>query len=291
MKVAFFSTAWTTETLEIILSWIHLVLQKSSKDDAILLYEPLYKALCEQGFSNKCATFTANEDVVADALISFGGDGTILESVRHVVKHQVPILGINLGRLGFLTSVKMRQKENVFWALKNKNHQLQHRVMLEVATSSLLPNYTALNEITLQKCDSSSMISIRVLVGGTLLNEYWADGLIIATPTGSTAYSLSCGGPIIAPGTNVMCITPMAPHNLTVRPVVLDIQSELEITVEGRMQQFMLTVDNQTQFLPPSQKIQIKKAAQTVPFLLLEGENFYKTLRNKLLWGADKRSR
>ena len=285
MHIAFFGTQLTDDALSVLINWIEIV----QTQHQLSLYEPLYKALQKRKKKVKCWIFTKGTDVQADVLISFGGDGTILEALPYILYYQTPILGINMGRLGFLASLNSYPIIKIIRALAEKDYVLQERSMLNVYADSP-KSIAALNEVTIQKRDSSSMIAIKVFADGILLNTYWADGIIVATPTGSTAYSLSCGGPIIAPGTKVMCITPVAPHSLTVRPIILDINTQLDVEVEGRIQQYMLSIDSNTFLLEPSQKIKIVQAEKTAPFILLKGEHFFNTLRNKLHWGLDQRS-
>lgn len=285
MRIAFFATQITPNMLSFLTEWIQHTEQKHD----ILLYTGLYDALMADFPLKNCVAFQKKTDLQADILVSLGGDGTILEAVQYILKHQVPILGINMGRLGFLANVRNYPIAEIMQAIENKNYTLEHRVMLGVEPKNLLAGMSALNEITVQKRDSSSMISIKVSANHILLNTYWADGIIISTPTGSTAYSLSCGGPIMVPNIKVICITPMAPHNLTVRPIILDINTILDIEVEGRIHQYMLSVDNQTVIVESQEKLRITQAKQTAPFILLEGEDFFNTLRNKLNWGLDNR--
>ena len=285
MRIAFFATQITPNMLSFLTEWIQHTQQKHD----ILLYTGLYDALMVDFPLQNCVAFQKKTDLQADILVSLGGDGTILEAVQYILKHQVPILGINMGRLGFLANVRNYAIAEIMQAIENKNYTLEHRVMLGVEPKNLLAGMSALNEITVQKRDSSSMISIKVSANHILLNTYWADGIIISTPTGSTAYSLSCGGPIMVPNIKVICITPMAPHNLTVRPIILDINTILDIEVEGRIHQYMLSVDNQTVIVESQEKLRITQAKQTAPFIVLEGEDFFNTLRNKLNWGLDNR--
>lgn len=226
----------------------------------------------------------------ADMLISIGGDGTMLDSVSYIHDLGTPILGINTGRLGFLASIGPEDLDLALDYIISGNYKTEERTVLEVQKPVIEPKGFALNEITVLKKDSSSMLTIHVEVNGEFLCDYWADGLIISTPTGSTAYSLSCGGPIVLPGSNNLIITPIAPHNLTVRPMVLPDHAPISIRVEGRGDQFLMAMDSKTVTLDMGTEIVLQKADFTVNLMQPEGVSFFKTLRNKLMWGIDKRN-
>ncbi len=229
----------------------------------------------------------------ADFIISLGGDGTILETLDLVRDSGIPVLGVNTGRLGFLASVYKEDLEEAIALLLNKRFSLDKRDIIELSGPSAalfdaLP--FAVNELTVMKKDSSSMITIETLVNGEFLNAYWADGLIVSTPTGSTGYSLSCGGPIIVPGSSNFVITPIAPHNLNVRPIVLSNHSEISITVRGRSLHYMVSLDSRSANIDSTVELKLKKASFTFNILQLDGQHFFKTIRNKLMWGLDKRN-
>jgi NAD+ kinase len=222
-------------------------------------------------------------------MICLGGDGTVLDAVRLAHDKNIAILGINTGRLGFLANVNPEDLPEALQKIAQERYTIQERILLH---ADGLPDNSfpyALNDITFQKRDSASMIVLKVWANGIFLNDYWADGLIFSTPTGSTAYSLSCGGPIMTPDTNNLVITPLAPHNLSARPLVLSADTELKIAITGRTEQFMVSLDHYTQFLDASRVITLKKAPFRAQMLVLEGENFYQTLRGKLNWGKDNR--
>ena len=227
-----------------------------------------------------------------DLLISLGGDGTMLETLKFVKDTGVPVLGVNTGRLGFLASVAKNEFENAIEKILNGNFELDKRSVIQVDSDKKLfsgLNY-AVNEVTIHKKDSSAMISIDTYVDGEFLNSYWADGLIISTATGSTAYSLSCGGPIMIPGSGNFCITPIAPHNLNVRPVVLGNNHKIELIVKGRSSESLITLDSRNAVISNSSPIILNKADFTFNLIKLSGQTFFNTLRNKLLWGIDKRN-
>ena len=228
-----------------------------------------------------------------DLLISFGGDGTLLDTVTMIKDSNIPVLGINAGRLGFLANITQEDIDLAVKALKNKDYKLDHRSLLKVKSKTLSEVKTsnfALNEITVHKKDSSSMLKIDAFLDNEFLNSYWADGLIISTPTGSTAYSLSCGGPIISPGSNNFVITPVSPHNLNLRPMVVGDQVVIRLRAESRESQFLLTMDSRSITIENNEEILISKADFSIKLIELPDHNFFKTIRNKLFWGKDSRN-
>jgi NAD+ kinase len=227
-----------------------------------------------------------------DYLISIGGDGSILDTVTLVRDSNIPILGINTGRLGFLSNISMQEIDLAIEALHSKKYKVDERALLKVKTEDNLFGETnfALNELTIHKKDSSSMITIHAYINNQYLNSYWADGLIIATPTGSTAYSLSCAGPIVVPGSENFVITPVAPHNLNVRPVVVSDNSEIKLKVEGRGMQFLASLDSRSETIDSKYELTIVKENFKIGLIQLEHQDFLRTIRNKLMWGIDKRN-
>ena len=228
-----------------------------------------------------------------DLLISFGGDGTLLDTVTMIKDSNIPVLGINAGRLGFLANITQEDIDLAVKALKNKDYKLDHRSLLKVKSKTLSEVKTsnfALNEITVHKKDSSSMLKIDAFLDNEFLNSYWADGLIISTPTGSTAYSLSCGGPIISPGSNNFVITPVSPHNLNLRPMVVGDQVVIRLRAESRESKFLLTMDSRSITIENNEEILISKADFSIKLIELPDHNFFKTIRNKLFWGKDSRN-
>jgi len=228
-----------------------------------------------------------------DLLISFGGDGTLLDTVTMIKNSDIPILGVNAGRLGFLANINQDDILLVVKALKYKNYQIDERSLLHVENKNILKHTVsnfALNEVTLHKKDSSSMLKIDAFLDEEFLNTYWSDGLIIATPTGSTAYSLSCGGPIITPGSNNFVITPIAPHNLNLRPMVVADNVSIRLKAESRESFFLVTMDSRSVSLKNYEEIIIKKADFSIKLIELPDHNFLKTVRNKLFWGKDSRN-
>ncbi len=228
----------------------------------------------------------------ADYLISLGGDGTLLETIPFVARQQVPVIGINTGKLGFLSCVPKDNFLPAIIALKEKKFTLQNRSLLHLETPEGLfgKNPYALNELCLQRNDSSTMITIHAYLNGKLLNSYWADGLIIATPTGSTAYSLSCGGPILLPDSTNFVITPVSPHNLNVRPVIIPDHYKIKLRAEGRSPSFIATLDSRMEMIEPRVELNISKAQFGIKLIQLQEQSFLQTLRNKLHWGKDVRN-
>lgn len=240
-------------------------------------------------------TFDSNSQLENDIelMLSLGGDGTMLSAVSIVGNSGIPIAGINFGRLGFLASIQKDEMIQSLEAIFRGEYKLDERNLLciESPDSDLFGDkHFALNDITIFRYDSSAMITVRATLNGELLNNYWADGVIIATPTGSTAYSLSCGGPIMIPGSHNFVITPVSPHNLNVRPVVISADSTLELEIDSRSKQYLLTLDSRTKSFDTSVKLKITKANFKISLVRLEGEKYYETLRNKLLWGLDARN-
>ncbi|GAB1464079.1 NAD kinase [Pedobacter sp.] len=228
----------------------------------------------------------------ADILLSLGGDGTLLDTLALVRDSQIPVVGINFGRLGFLASINKSEINDAIEALINGEYSIDKRSLLSIKSQTGLfgdENF-ALNDITIHRRDDSAMMIIHAYMNGEFVNSYWADGLIIATPTGSTAYSLSCGGPIILPTAQNFVITPVAPHNLNVRPIIVPDNVELAFEVEARSTKFLLTCDSRTETVDRSVKISISKAKFNINLIRLNNETFLTTLRNKLLWGIDTRN-
>lgn len=240
------------------------------------------------------AVFNKHHDIEnnIDLLICIGGDGTFLETIHIVRGSGIPILGINTGRLGFLASTYKEDIVDVLNSIKDGKYRLQTRSMLTLITDEQLfgENNFALNELTVHKKDSSSMITIHTYIGDLYLNSYWADGLIVATPTGSTAYSLSCGGPIIVPGAKDYVITPIAPHNLNVRPVVVPDDRTIRLKIEGRGREYLCSLDSRSVTIDSAIELVIKKAEFQLNVIQTENQNFLNTIRNKMMWGLDRRN-
>ena len=228
-----------------------------------------------------------------DLMISVGGDGTILRAITHVKDLDIPIVGINTGRLGFLATIK---RDDIIGALDQifeGKYRISKRSVLSVTTNQKESNFEldfALNEVTVSRKNTTSMISIETWLDDEYLNSYWADGLIISTPTGSTGYSMSCGGPVIMPESDSLVITPIAPHNLNARPLVISAKHKIRLNVSGREHEYLVSLDSRINSLDNSIGITIKKAAFDIRMIELEAGTFIQTLRKKLLWGADPRN-
>ena len=240
-------------------------------------------------------TFTnADElDESIDALISLGGDGTLLDTVCLVKDKQIPVLGINFGRLGFLASLGKENIDAAVEALKNRTFVLDKRSLLHLnASIPLFGNEPfALNEFTIHKREFSPMIKIHTYLNGEFLNTFWSDGLIVSTPTGSTGYSLSCNGPVVFPDSDSFVITPIAPHNLNIRPIVIPSHNVLSFEVEGRVNDFICTLDSRKELVDKKVQLAIRKEIFCFNLIRLDENNFLRTLREKLTWGFDTRNR
>jgi NAD+ kinase len=258
------------------------------------IYKPFYDFICQTTGNNiEESVFDSAENIMkqTDFMVSIGGDGTFLKSLPYVRNYNIPIIGLNSGRLGFLANIAKEELSAALAYIFESNYQLEERNLIEVLCQENLfgdLNY-ALNEVTIQKKESS-MITINAYLDNELLNTYWTDGLIISTPTGSTAYSLSVGGPIVLPGSNNLIIAPIASHNLTVRPLVIPDDKTVKLDVKTRDNVYLITADNRTVVASEDLVVTIKKASFTIKMLQLPKNNFYSTLRNKLMWGADIRN-
>ena len=245
-------------------------------------------------FKNKPDTFTHHYELPGqvDFMFSVGGDGSMLDAITLIRDSGIPLMGINLGRMGFLSSTSKEEIDKAVNALVKGHYTLEKRSLLCIDSPKGLCgeiNY-ALNELTVNKKDTGSMILVHVYIDDILLNSYWSDGLIVATPTGSTAYSLSCNGPIITPDSENFVITPIAAHNLTVRPVVIPDKSIIKLKVEGRMQQYLVGLDSRYAVIDADTEIVIKKETFCINLIQPLGDNFFTTIRQKLMWGRDVRN-
>ncbi len=261
----------------------------------ILVYNEYEKILLkEMPLDFDYELFSTTEDLQnkAQYLFSIGGDGTLLSSIALVKDSNIPIVGVNIGRLGFLSSISINEISKALHSIVNGEYYLDKRSLLEVKSSmgKFEKGTFALNDVTVSKTDTSSMIAIDVNVNGAFFSTYWADGLIISTPTGSTAYNLSCGGPVISPQCNVFIITPIAPHNLNVRPIVIDDSSEIEIKVKSRSSKYLLSVDSEFESAQEEETIYLRKSGFHINILRFTKTDYLNTLRTKLLWGTDTRN-
>ncbi len=296
MRIALFGRAPKTQNL----AYIEVVLEKLIEEGVqIGVYRPLRDAvqqMKEEDFTELEYVVYDNEEELdnfdPDFLISLGGDGTILDATVLIQSKDIPILGINMGRLGFLANVAKGNVESSLDALFTGRFQLDFRSLLQVRTSCgklMKPNF-ALNEITLARKESTSMITVHTYLNGNYLNSYWADGLIVSTPTGSTGYSLSCGGPIIMPNSDNFVLTPIAPHNLTMRPFVINDSNTLRMQVESRENEFLASLDSRIHSFTTETELLIQKADFRIALVQTELQDFPSTMRNKLSWGRDHRN-
>ena len=259
----------------------------------IAVYQPfadLVKTFVPEGVNY--TVFHSHDDLNADILFSIGGDGTILDTVPFVRDSGMPVLGINMGRLGFLSSISKNEIGEAVKSVLAGDYSVEHRTLLElVAPENVFGDVRyALNELNVIRNPEHSLLAIKVFVDDVYLNTYWGDGILLATPTGSTAYSLSAGGPIIAPNAKNFVITPIATHNLTVRPVVIPDDSVIRIQVEGRERKFVFSMDSRNCTLDTSVQLEVRKAHFCLNLVRMRGEDFFGTIRNKLMWGKDNRN-
>ena len=292
MRIAVYSRAINSAMVPFIQSlFINLLERGASLKVHTILLNAMYAGETQP---EAVTGFASHEDIkgAVDVLFSIGGDGTLLDTIAMVKDSGIPVIGINTGRLGFLASIAKEDTQTAIDNLFQGNYTLDKRSLLCLETSVAAfgdVNY-ALNEFTLHKKDSSSMVTIHATLNGFYLNSYWADGLIVSTPTGSTGYSLSCGGPLIVPQSENFVITPIAPHNLNVRPIVVPDKSVITLEMESRGQQLRATLDSRSINVDASLQLTIKKHHFGVNLLRLNNEQFLTTLRNKLMWGIDKRN-
>ena len=276
--------------------YIQHLIKKLETEHIKLIIEEEFSVFLDNNirFNKSFSTFNSYETLKnkANFLLSIGGDGTLLKAVTYVRESEIPIMGINTGRLGFISSISADQIDDAITDILKGNYKINERTLLELSSDKKLfkdKNF-ALNEVAVSKKDTSSMIRIDTYVDDEFLNTYWADGLVISTPTGSTGYSLSCGGPIIMPGTNNIIITPNAPHNLNVRPIVIDDNSVIKLKVEDRDQLALVSLDSRSRAFDSETELIIKKADFKVKLVQPQNNSLIKTIRHKLMWGLDKRS-
>jgi NAD+ kinase len=292
MVIALFGRAVSPDNLKYVQRVIDkLVLKKSG----LIVYQPFFESLRDQVmFPEDVVLFHDEEGIKgkADFFFSIGGDGAILEALTFVRDSGIPIMGINIGRLGFLSSISKDEILPAIDKVLDRDYQLESRVLIRLTQpKDLFGDLSyALNEITITRNDTTSLIVLHVYIDDKFLNSYWADGLIIATPTGSTAYSLSCGGPILTPGSENFVLTPIAPHNLTVRPVVIPDKSKIRIIVEGREDQFLLGLDSRKAIIYSNFELLVEKEDININLLQMKGRDFFMTIREKLKWGLDTRN-
>lgn len=290
MDIALYSRQTDDESLHFLASVIRFLHEKKCN---VSVYHSILQLLKTEELPQLSGSFENKEELVglrADFLFSIGGDGTFIDAANLAGDSGIPILGINTGRIGFLTNVNRNNFENAFEYIQQSNFQIDKRSLLHVTCDNgeILPSYFALNDISIHP-HAESINAIRVKANGEHLNTYWGDGLIVATPTGSTAYSLSCGGPIIVPTADVIVLTPIASHSLTVRPIVLPASNNLTIKVESRSHHFILSIDSHRVTMPDGVTLSISRANYTTRTIRLPNADFYSVIQEKLLWGLDRR--
>jgi NAD+ kinase len=292
MKIALYGKAFGSDYDELMRDVLRLL---KEYDIDIMVYEPFWKDI-KHCFDESCeyAFFNTSEDIrnKVDVMFSFGGDGTILDSVPLIRDSGIPVLGINTGTLGFLASVSPQGTAEAVKNIIDGNYDIEKRSLIQIEDAGNVFNGInyALNEISICRKNNGSLIVVEVYIDDMLLNTYWADGVILATPTGSTAYSMSVGGPIMTPNADSFLITPIAAHNLSVRPVVIPDTSNVKIKVGGRCDTFALGLDSRIVLADKSMDIEIRKTDFTFNMIRMPDKNFFETIRMKLLWGNDLRN-
>lgn len=294
MKIAIYIRQYTAENESILQQLFSLF----TPDDQVYIEQEILSELqLRSDTFNSAKSFASFEDLNPsyDVMLTIGGDGTLLKGITYVRSLQTPILGINAGRLGFLATAHKDDLPNVLEQLRKGDYQIVERSVIEAVFADTgepvdTVNF-ALNEITVTRKNTASMITVDTELNGDYLCSYWADGLIIATPTGSTGYSLSCAGPVILPTAKNFVLTPIAPHNLSARPVIIPEDAEVKLSISGREKKFLMSLDSNIKSIPNKQSIIVRKAPFVVKMIRLESDSFIKTLRTKLLWGEDKRNK
>ncbi len=292
MLVAVYNRTFDKHDINVLLNILKLLDDNKLQ---LIFYKEFYERL-EPYYTchNNPRFFTSKRDLPlqTDMLLSLGGDGTMLDSITFVGNTGIPLIGINLGRLGFLAAIPEEEVEGAIQSLVRGSYTLEKRTLIHLDSS--IPLFSgspfALNEFTIHRQDTSSMIKVHTYLNGEFLNTYWADGLIVATPTGSTGYSLSCGGPVVFPQTSSFVITPVAPHNLNTRPIVVPDDNVISFEIEGRSEQFLCTLDARTETIRSSVQLAVKKESFMISLVRPDEHNFLNTIRQKLYWGIDRRN-
>lgn len=295
MKIAIYGHYFNQEAQQ----YIEILLKAlNDKNTDIYIEErflELNKSILETSVSYKTYSSHSELDSSFDLLFTVGGDGTLLRSITYIRNSNIPVIGVNVGRLGFLATVKKEEIFEAVEALYNNEFIIKERTLLSVKTEPITEELSdinfALNEITLSRKDSASMITVETYLDDEYLTSYWADGLITSTPTGSTGYSLSCGGPVITPQAKSLVLTPVAPHNLNARPLVIPDNTKIKMRITGRGDEFFMSLDSRIATINPETEIFIEKAPFTLKMIELNNHSFIKTLREKLLWGEDTRNK
>lgn len=292
MKIAIYGQSYSKETTQNAFKVLLRVLQQA--EAKIYVETDFFNQQVVSGESYSRVQKFSELDFSFDLLVSIGGDGTILRAITYVRDLGIPIVGINTGRLGFLATIQNDEIENAINQVLKGHYKISERSLLSVETNpnnkGLTETNFALNEITVSRKNTTSMITVSTHLDGEYLTSYWADGLILSTPTGSTGYSMSCGGPVITPDAKNFVLTPIAPHNLSARPLVIPDKTSVQLRVEGREDQFLMSLDSRIVTLPNTTTVTINKANFVIKMVVLLDETFLDTLRKKLLWGEDRRN-
>ncbi len=295
MKVAIYGQAYNIKAEKEIQELVGIL----NENDVEIYFEyDFYQLLLDEiNFKSIYKTFKSHKDLSSDfsVMFSIGGDGTFLRAVTYVRNLEIPIIGINTGRLGFLATIQKDEIKKALNLFLNNDYLIEERSLLQVET---FPKYNdqledldiALNEITITRKNTTSMIGVKTHINSEYLTNYWADGLMISTPTGSTGYSLSCSGPVVLPDCKSLIINPIAPHNLSARPIIINDDVYVDLEVESRADEFLLTLDSRIITLPTETRVRAKKADFTIKTIIFKEKTFLNTLRNKLLWGKDTRN-
>lgn len=292
MVIALFSQEINDSVNNVVQSFLS---SKFSKESQFYIEKKLYDQLkFDTNLDLKPYDKSKDLNSSIDIMISIGGDGTFLRTIEYVRRLNIPVMGINTGNLGFLATIKKENLDQAVEKIYKKKFRIENRSLIKVNSEAIgLPESFfpyALNEISVVRKDTTSMINIKTSLDGNHLNSYWADGLIIATPTGSTGYSLSCGGPVISPSSNSLVLTPISPHNLNARPLVISDQTKIELSVSGREDNHLLSIDSKIFTVKNQTNIVVEKPSFDFMIAHFSNNNFYKTLKEKLLWGKDKRN-
>ncbi len=290
MQIAIFGRTFNKSCLPYIQQIFDIL---KAKQVTYYVIEPLHQFLLKNDVQMETIVFEGKDDLPnIDFAFSIGGDGTLLETVTYIESKQTPILAINAGRLGFMATVPIEKISYSLEKFFNKEYTVSERILVQMDTEDKLfgEDNFALNEFAILKRDSSSMIVIQAYINGEFLNTYWADGLIVSTPTGSTGYSLSCGGPLVMPTTNNFIIAPINPHNLNVRPLIVPDNCTLSFKIEGRSKSFLVSLDYRSKKIGANKEIIVSKADFKTKLIEIEDSNYFNVLRNKLNWGLDARN-
>ncbi len=293
MKIAIYAQIYESEALDYV---VELLDECKNVGAEVYIESDFYAQLSASRQIANYSTFDREVglDSSFEMFVSFGGDGTILRAITYIRDLGIPIVGVNTGRLGFLSTLKKEEVRRVVTEFISGAYSIVERSLVEVNADFDIPEFRdmnyALNEVSVSRKDTTSMITVETHLNNEYLTSYWADGLIVATPTGSTGYSLSCGGPVIMPGVQSLVITPIAPHNLNARPLVISDDTIIRLKVSGREVNHLVSLDSRIATIENGKEITVKKAAFTIKMIAYTSESFLETIRNKLLWGQDKRN-